>query len=116
MNITNILKESFLPFITKLLQLFSKFNPQPSSSGDAFNPNLATGDDGVDLVEVPTEAAALVVVHRHILYMDWADLMIGFCLSTALEMASLYTQLETAFCNLPLAFSSNWIRLCLFLC
>ena len=95
MNITTILKEFFLPFITKLPQLFSKFNPQPSSSGDAFNPNLATGDDGVDLVEVPIEAAALVVVHHHILYMDWADLMIGFCLSADLEMASLYTQIET---------------------
>nr|POF11239.1 hypothetical protein CFP56_79495 [Quercus suber]POF18332.1 hypothetical protein CFP56_75823 [Quercus suber] len=62
MYITNILKESFLPFITKLLQLFSKSNPQPSSSGDAVDPelpDLAAGDDGVDPVEVPAEAAGL---------------------------------------------------------
>ena len=57
----NILKE-FFPFITKLLQLLSKLNPQPSSSGDAVDPDLAAGDDGVDPVHVQ----------------DWADLMIGF--------------------------------------
>ena len=98
MNITTILKEFFLPLITKLLQLFSKFNPQPSSSGDAVDPelpDLAAGDDGVDPVEVPAEAAGLVVVHLHIHNMDWADLMIGFCLSVALEMASLSAQINT---------------------
>ncbi|KAK7852612.1 hypothetical protein CFP56_038511 [Quercus suber] len=101
MYITNILKESFLPFITKLLQLFSKSNPQPSSSGDAVDPelpDLAAGDDGVDPVEVPAEAAGLVIVHRHHhhhIHMDWADLMIGFCLSVALEMASLSAQINT---------------------
>ena len=94
MNITNILKEFFLQFITNLLQLFSKSNPQPSSSGGAVDPDLAAGDDGVDPVGVPAEAAALVVVHHHIHNMDWADLMIGFCLTAALEMASLYTQIE----------------------
>ncbi|KAL4605555.1 hypothetical protein ACB092_09G037700 [Castanea dentata] len=106
MNITNILKESFLLFITKLLQLFSKFKPQPSSSGDAVDPDLAAGDDGVDPVEVPAEAAGLVVVHHHILYMDWADLMIGFCLSAALEMASLYTQIER-----QLSATFHWLSL-----
>ena len=100
MNITTILKEFFLPFITKLPQLFSKFNPQPSSSGDAvvpILPDLAAGDDtvGVDPVEVPAEAAGLVVVHHHIHNMDWADLMICFCLSVALEMASLSAQINT---------------------
>ena len=95
MNITKIIKEFFLQFITKLLQLFSKSNPQPSSFGDAVNPNLAAGDDGVDLVEVPAEAAGLVVVHLHIHNMDWADLMIGFCLSVALELASLSAQINT---------------------
>ena len=97
MNITTILKEFFLPLITKLLQLFSKFNPQPSSSGDAVDPelpDLAAGDDGVDPVEVPAASARLVVVHHHI-HMDWADLMIGFCLSVALEMASLSAQINT---------------------
>ena len=94
MNITTILKEFFLPLITKLLQLFPKFNPQhpqPSSSGGAVDPDLPDGDDGVD----PVEAAGLVVVHRHIHNMDWADLMIGFCLSVALEMASLSAQSNT---------------------
>ena len=98
MNITTILKEFFLPLITKLLQLFPKFNPQhpqPSSSGDAVDPDMAAGDDGVDPVEVPAEAAGLVVVHHHIHHMDWADLMIGFCLSVALEMASLSAQINT---------------------
>lgn len=108
MNITNILKESFLQFITKLLQLFSKFNPQPLSSGDALDPDLATGDDtvGVDPVEVPAEAAGLVVVHHHIHNMDCADLMIGFCLSAALEMASLYTQIGT-----QLSATFHWLSL-----
>ncbi|KAL4605559.1 hypothetical protein ACB092_09G038100 [Castanea dentata] len=98
MNITNIFKEFFLQFITKLLQLFSKFNSRPSSSGDAVDPELpdpAAANDGVDPVEVPAEAAGLVVVHRHIQYMDWADLMIGFCLSVALEMASVSAQINT---------------------
>ena len=99
MNITTILKEFFLPLITKLLQLFPKFNPQhpqPSSSGDAVDPDMAAGDDGVDPVEVPAEAAAgLEVVHHHIHNMDWADLMIGFCLSVALEMASQSAQSNT---------------------
>ena len=98
---TSILKEFFLPLITKLLLLFPKFNPQhpqSSSSGDAVDPelpDLAAGDDGVDPVEVPPEATGSVVVHHHILYMDWADLMIGFCLSVALEMASLSAQINT---------------------
>ena len=80
-----------------MVQLFSKFNPHPSSSGDAVDselPDLAAGDDGVDPVEVPAEAAGLVVVHHHI-HLDWADLMIGFCLSVALEMASLSAQINT---------------------
>ena len=105
MNIITTLKEFFLPLIPKLLQLIPKFNPQhpqPSSSGDAVDPerpDLAAeapaGDDGVDPVRVPAEAAGLVVMHHHILYMDWADLMIGFCLSVALEMASLSAQINT---------------------
>ena len=100
MNITTVLKQFFLPLITKLLQLFPKFNTQhqqPSSSGDAVHPELPdlTAGDGVDPVEVPAEAAGLVVVHHHILYMDWADLMIGFCLSVALELASLSAQSNT---------------------
>ena len=101
MNITTILKQFFLPLITKLLQLFPKFNPQhqqPSSSGDAVDPelpDLAAGDDGVDPVEVPPDAAGLVVVHLHIHNMDWADLMIGFCFSVALELASLSAQSNT---------------------
>ena len=54
MNISTILKEFFLPLITKLLQLFSKFNPQPSSSGDAVDPelpDLAPGDDSNDALK-----------------------------------------------------------------
>ncbi|KAF3953988.1 hypothetical protein CMV_020615 [Castanea mollissima] len=100
MNMTTILKEFFLPLITKLCQLFPKFNPQhpqPSSSGDSVDPerpDLAAGDDGVDPVEVPA-AGGLVVVHHHIQYMDWADLMIGFCVSVALEMASVSAQINT---------------------
>ena len=85
----NILKE-FFPFITKLLQLLSKLNPQPSSSGDAVDPDLAAGDDGVDPVHVQ----------------DWADLMIGFCLSVALEMASLSAQIEK-----QLSATFHWLSL-----
>ena len=123
MNIATILKEFFLPLITKLLLLFPKFNPQhpqSSSSGDAVDPelpDLAAGDDGVDPVEVPPEAAGSVVVHHHILYMDWADLMIGFCLSVALEMASLSAQINTQLsAEFHLLSLTNFIRLCLLLC
>ena len=104
MYITNILKESSLPIFTKLL---SKFYPQASSSSDTVDPELpdmAARDVTVGVE--PAEAARLVVVHRH---MDWTDVMIGFCLTSALEWP------HTAFCNLPLAFSSNLIRLCMLL-
>ena len=104
MSITTTLKEFFLPLIPKLLQLIPKFNPQhpkPSSSGDAVDPELAAGDDGVDPVEAPAEEAGLVVVHHRVHNMDWADLMIGFCLSAALEMTSVYAQIKS---QLPVIF------------
>ena len=116
MNITNLSREFFPPFITKLLLVFSKFNPQhpqPSSSGDAVDPelpDLAAGDDtvGVDPVEVPAEAAGLVVVHcHHHIHMDWTDVMIGFCLTSAIEMAlvsvQVHAQLSATFHLLSLA-------------
>ena len=105
------LKESLLPIFTKLL---SKFYPRASSSSDTVDPelpDLAARDDAVGVD--PAEAARLVVVHRHHghgqHHMDWTDVMIGFCLTSALEWP------HTAFCNLPLAFSSNLIRLCMLL-
>ena len=93
MSIPTTLKEFLLSFIPKLLQLIPKFNPQhpkPSSCGDA-----------VDPVEAPAEEAGLVVVHHHIHNMDWADLMICFCLSDALEMTSVYAQIKS---QLPVTF------------
>ncbi|KAM3689286.1 hypothetical protein ACJW31_09G033500 [Castanea mollissima] len=38
--------------------------------------------------------------------MNWADVMIGFCLSAALEMASLYTQIER-----QLSATFHWLSL-----
>ncbi|KAL4605551.1 hypothetical protein ACB092_09G037300 [Castanea dentata] len=93
MNITNILKEFFLPISTKLLQLFSEFSPQASSSSDAVNPelpDLAARDDAVGVD--PAEAA---LVHRHQHHMDWTDVMIGFCLTSALEIALVSVQVHT---------------------
>ena len=73
MNITTILKEFFLPLITKLLQLFSKFNPQPSSSGDAVDPelpDLAAGYDDVDPVEVPAVATLGILSRVFLFYFE----------------------------------------------
>ena len=99
MNITNILKESSLPIFTKLL---TKFYPQASSSSDTVDPELpdmAARDDAVG-----------VVVHRHQHHMDWTDVMIGFCLTSALEIAlvsvQVHTQLSATFhlLSLPILF------------
>ena len=108
MYITNILKESSLPIFTKLL---SKFYPQASSSSDTVDPELpdmAARDVTVGVE--PAEAARLVVVHRHQHHMDWTDVMIGFCLTSALEIAlvsvQVHTQLSATFhlLSLPILF------------
>ena len=111
MNITNILKEFFLPISTKLLQFFSKFYPRASSSSDAVNPELPDLEARDDAVGVdPAEAARLVVVHRYQHHMDWTDVMIGFCLTSALEIAlvsvQVHTQLSATFhlLSLPILF------------
>uniref|UniRef100_A0A7N2M753 Uncharacterized protein n=1 Tax=Quercus lobata TaxID=97700 RepID=A0A7N2M753_QUELO len=110
MNITNILKKFFLPISTKLLQFSSKFYPQASSSSDALNPELPDLEARDDAVGVdPAEAARLVVVHRHHgqHHMDWTDVMIGFCLTSALEIAlvsvQVHTQLSATFHLLSMA-------------
>ena len=108
MNITNILKEFFLPISTKLLQFFSKFYPRASSSSDAVNPELPDLEARDDAVGVdPAEAARLVVVHRYQHHMDWTDVMIGFCLTSALVIAlvsvQVHTQLSATFHLLSIA-------------
>ena len=86
---TNPFKLIFVPII----KLYSKFYPQlllprPSHSAEAVDSevvaSLAVGDDdAVDQAEAPIEAAGLVVVHN----MEWAEIVIGFCLSSAIDTA-----------------------------
>ena len=115
MNMKNILKVLFVPIITQLLKLISKFHsqhPQPSSSGDNANSEVpdqaAARDDAVDPdVAAPAEAAGLVVVHRHQIHMDWTEIMIGFCLASAIDIAvasvQAHAQLSATFHLLSLA-------------
>ena len=99
MYITNILKESSLPIFTKLL---SKFYPQASSSSDTVDPELP------DMAA--RDVTVGVVAHRHQHHMDWTDVMIGFCLTSALEIAlvsvQVHTQLSATFhlLSLPILF------------
>ena len=108
----NILKVLFVPIITQLLKLISKFHSQPSSSGDGANSEVpdqaAARDDAVDPdVAAPAEAAGLVVVHRHQIHMDWTEIMIGFCLASAIDIAvasvQAHAQLSATFHLLSLA-------------
>ena len=115
MNMKNILKVLFVPIITQLLTLISKFHsqhPQPSSSGDGVNSEVpdeaAARYDAVDPGgAAPAEAAGLVVVHRHQIHMDWTEIMIGFCLASAIDIAlvsvQVHAQLSATFHLLSLA-------------
>ena len=94
---TNPFKLFFVPII----KLFSKFYPQlllprPSHSTEAVDSevvaSLAVGDDdAVDQAEAQIEAAGLVVVHN----MEWAEIVIGFCLSLAIDTAILSLQVHS---------------------
>ena len=95
---TNPFKLIFVPII----KLYSKFYPQlllprPSHSAEAVDSevvaSLAVGDDdAVDQAEAPIEAAGFVVVHN----MEWAEIVvIGFCLSSAIDTAILSLQVQS---------------------
>ena len=95
---TNPFKLFFVPII----KLFSIFYPQlliprPSPSAEAINSEvvapLVVGDDNaVDQAEAPIEAADFVVMHN----VEWAEIVvIGFCLSSAIDMAILSLQVHS---------------------
>uniref|UniRef100_A0A7N2M6Y6 Uncharacterized protein n=1 Tax=Quercus lobata TaxID=97700 RepID=A0A7N2M6Y6_QUELO len=98
-----------LLFFLPILLLFSKFYqqlllPRPSPSADAVDsevvaPLAAGDDDAVNQAEAPTQAAGVgaekqaqaagfVVVHD----MGWAEIVIAFCLASAIDIALLSVQ------------------------
>ena len=95
---TNPFKLFFVPII----KLFSIFYPQlllprPSPSAEAVDsevvaPLVVGDDDAIDQAEAPIEAAGFVVVHN----MEWAEIVvIGFCLSSAIDIAILSLQVHS---------------------
>ena len=104
-NMTNPFKLFFVP----ILLLFSKFYeqlllPRPSPSAEVVDsevvaPLAAGDDDAVNQAEAPTQAAGVgaekqaqaagfVVVHD----MGWAEIVIAFCLASAIDIALLSVQ------------------------
>ena len=102
---TNPFKLFFVP----VLLLFSKFYeqlllPRPSPSAEVVDsevvaPLAAGDDDAVNQAEAPTQAAGVgaekqaqaagfVVVHD----MGWAEIVIAFCLASAIDIALLSVQ------------------------
>ena len=114
-NMTNPFKLFFVP----ILLLFSKFYqqlllPRPSPSAKAVDDSevvatLAAGDDdAVNQAEAPTQAvgdgaekqaqaACFVVVH----HMEWAEIVIAFCLAWAIDIGLLSVQVHS---QLPVPF------------
>ena len=110
---TNPFKLFFVPIIL----LVSKFYPQlqlprPSLSADPVHSEglapLAAWGNAVDQAEAPTEAAVngaekpdeeagLVLVH----HMEWDDIVIGFCLASAIDIVLLSVQVNS---QLPVPF------------
>ena len=106
------MRNLFKLFFVPIIQLFSKFYPQlllprPSPSAEAVDSELvaplAAGDnDAVDQAEAPTQATGdgaekqakatgLVVVH----HMEWAEIVIAFCLASAVDIAILSVQVHS---------------------
>ena len=96
-------------FFVPIIQLFFKFYPQlllprPSPSAEVVDsevvaPLVAGDDDAVNQAEAPTQAAGVgaekqaqaagfVVVHD----MGWAEIVIAFCLASAIDIALLSVQ------------------------
>ncbi|KAK9985583.1 hypothetical protein SO802_030534 [Lithocarpus litseifolius] len=107
------MRNPFKLFFVPIIQLFFKFYPQllqlprPSPSAESVDSELvaplAAGDnDAVDQAEAPTQAtgdgtekqtkaAGLVVVH----HMEWAEIVIAFCLASAVDIAILSVQVHS---------------------
>ena len=94
-NMTNPFKLFFVP----ILLLFSKFYQQllllrPSQSAEAVDDSevvatLAAGDGA----EKQDQAAGFVVVH----HMEWAEIVIAFCLAWAIDIVLLSVQVNSQF-------------------
>ena len=106
------MRNPFKLFFVPIIQLFFKFYPQlllprPSPSAESVDSELvaplAAGDnDAVDQAEAPTQATGdgaekqakatgLVVVH----HMEWAEIVIAFCLASAVDIAILSVQVHS---------------------
>ena len=106
----------FKLFFVPIIQLFSKIYPQlprPSTSAEAVDSEvvapLPAGDNAVDQAEAAgngaekqAQEAGLALVH----HMEWAEVVITFCLAWAIDIASLSVQVHS---QLPvlLAFAST---------
>ena len=112
-NMANPFKLFFVPIILLFSSKFYPQLPRPSPSADAVHSEvvapLAAGDnDAVDQAEAPTEEAGdgaekpnqeagLVLVH----HMEWAEIVIAFCLASAIDIALLSVQVHS---QLPVPF------------
>ncbi|KAL4605553.1 hypothetical protein ACB092_09G037500 [Castanea dentata] len=104
----------FKLFFVPIIQLFSKIYPQlprPSTSAEAVDsevvaPLLARGN-AVDQTEAAGngakkqgQEAGLALVH----HMEWAEIVIGFCLAWAIDIALLSVQEHSQESQLPVPF------------
>ena len=103
----------FKLFFVPIIQLFSKIYPQlprPSTSAEAVDSEvvapLPAGDNAVDQAEAAgngaekqAQEAGLALVH----HMEWAEIVITFCLAWAIDIASLSVQVHS---QLPVPFHS----------
>ena len=103
----------FKLFFVPIIQLFSKIYPQlpwPSTSAEAVDSEvvapLPAGGNAVDQTEASgngakkqAQEAGLALVH----HMEWAEVVITFCLAWAIDIASLSVQVHS---QLPVPFHS----------
>ena len=96
------MRNPFKLFFVPIIQLFSKIYPQlprPSTSAEAVDSEVAVplpaGDNAVDQAEAAgngankqAQEAGLGLVH----HMEWAEIVIGFCLAWAIDIALLSVQ------------------------
>ena len=95
----------FKLFFVPIVQLFSKIYPQlprPSTSAEAVDSEvvapLPAGGNAVDQTEASgngakkqAQEAGLALVH----HMEWAEIVIGFCLAWAIDIALLSLQVHS---------------------
>ena len=87
---TNPFKLFFVPII----QLFSKYYPQflrPSPSAETVDSEVVAPLAAGNGAKKQAQEAGLLVVH----HMEWAEIVIGFCLASAIDVALLSLQVHS---------------------